>query len=65
MAKKRKEFNYGYLVAVVFLFASLFFLSPSFTGSAIGNLPEKGSSFLSIILFVAGVGTFVFFKRKR
>lgn len=64
MVKKKRIFNFGYLVSVAFLLFSLFFLSPSFTGNAIGGIEEQGSSLLSIILFVAGVGTFIFFKRK-
>jgi len=62
--KKTGKFNFGYIVAIAFLLCSLFFVSPSFTGNAIGEITEQGSSLLSIILFVAGVGTFVFFKIK-
>jgi xanthine/uracil permease len=58
------KFNFGYLVAVAFLIGSLVFLSPSITGHAVAGVEEEGTSFLSIILFVAGVATFVFFKRK-
>ncbi|MFH1503118.1 MAG: hypothetical protein ABIE36_00470 [Candidatus Diapherotrites archaeon] len=65
MARKTGEFNFGYLFVVALLFASLFFLTPSFTANTIEDISNKGSSLLSIILFVAGIGTFVFFRKRR
>lgn len=59
------KFNFGYLIVVLFLVGSLVFLTPSITGNAVAGVEEEGSSFLSIILFVVGIATFVFFKRKR
>jgi len=64
MAKK-KRFNWGYGVSLLLLFCSLFFISPSFTGNAIGTITEKSSSLLSIILLVAGVGVFIYSKLKK
>ncbi|HPD82010.1 MAG TPA: hypothetical protein PK357_02825 [Candidatus Pacearchaeota archaeon] len=61
---KMKRFNFGYLIAIAFLIGSLVFLTPAITGHAVAGVEDEGSSFLSIILFVAGIATFVFFKRK-
>lgn len=58
------KFNFGYLIAIAFLIGSLVFLTPAITGNAVAGVEDEGSSFLSIILFVAGIATFVFFKRK-
>ena len=50
---------------ILSLAASFFFLSPSFTGNAIGNVSESNSSLISFGLFIfALVCGFLYFKRK-
>ncbi len=64
MAKKEK-LNPLYLIPLIILLCSLFFLTPSLTGNTVvGNMQVKSSNFISLILFVVGVVSFVLFKKK-
>ncbi len=59
------KFVLGYIVAFLLLIAAFALLTPSLTGNAVANVSEKNSGLLSIILFVAGLGTFLFVKIKK
>lgn len=62
---KKEKINLLYLVPLIALLGSLFFLTPSFTGNTIvNNLEVNNSNFISLILFVLGVTSFVLFKKK-
>jgi len=63
--EKKEKINLLYLIPLIALLGSLFFLAPSFTGKVVvGEVGIKSSSFISLILFVFGVVSFVLFKRK-
>lgn len=49
---------------ITVLLASLFFLSLSITGNAIGNMSTTSSNWIAVVLFVLGVAGFAFFKRR-
>jgi hypothetical protein len=54
----------GYVIALVSLIASMFFLSPNFTGNIIGTLDSTHANFFSLILFVFGLATFLIMKKR-
>jgi hypothetical protein len=58
------KINFGYVLALIFLLTSMFFLSPNLTGNVIGNLDNSYSSFLSLVLFVFGLATFLIMKKR-
>ena len=65
MTKKNLEtkMNYLYLIPIVLLLGCLFFLTPSFTGNVIFNLETLNANFISAILFVLGVLSFIYIKK--
>ena len=56
--------NPGYILALVLLLASMFFLSPNITGNTIGTMNNTYSSFFSLVLFVSGLATFMIMKKR-
>ena len=65
MTKKNLDtkINYNYLIPIVLLLGCLFFLTPSFTGNVIFNLETLNANFISTVLFVLGVLSFIYIKR--
>lgn len=53
------------VAAAVFIVAGIFFLSPHFTGNAVGNLNIIDSSIVGVILFIFGIVISYFLFRKR
>lgn len=52
------------IVAGIYVTAGIFFLSPTFTGDAVGNLTSVDSGIVGAILFVFGIAVAYFgFKR--
>jgi hypothetical protein len=60
----KNKINFGYVIALVSLIASVFFLSPNFTGNIIGTLDSTHANFFSLILFVFGLATFLIMKKR-
>jgi hypothetical protein len=61
---RENKFNFGYVIALILLLASMFFLSPNLTGNVIGNVDNSHSSFFSLVLFVFGLATFAIMKKR-